>query len=1078
MKLWIKIALALLGVSLLSVGGLAYVLANEHADNMAASARVLRTATAESVRVKVDVFLSRVRNTIGDISAALTETSLTQEQRVAMVRSRLRGTHLLDRVEVFSPDGELALALQAGASSAKKKAATALPAPLRTKLAAQAGDPLIEEHPEGPRPYLLHTIAIKTAQGRVYGFLRSRVSMKPLIDAVSEAAQRRLEKEAGGGLYVVDRQQRVLARGGAAKPSKELMAWLRQSDQRLTRPTARAADLGKGSARRLTILLALPAVQWGVVVQQSNTWVYLAERAAWRYAAIAGGVVALLALVVGLLLGRRIGKPVTDIARAAALVESGDFSARVTPRASDEVGALARSFNSMAGSLEESRDRLVAEARVRANMSRYLSDALVEAIVDERQSIELGGKRAKVTVLFADVVAFTPLAERHAPEDVVRAAAQRDVHVSHRHCLQPRRHGRQVHRRLRDGRLWRARATRRRRRARRAGGTRDDRVARDGQRQVGRRVRTRAPARYRHQHRDGDRRQPRLGKAHGVHGHRRHGKHRGAPRDARQAGTDPDQRSHPRRARRRLRCRRPRRPRYHRAQGAGAHLRAARGSMICMRCGRDLVDGNCPSCGVTLPPPERTQAPSTGETLAQGANVGGNAGTGGLGSATTEPASTDALIGQLINKRFRIRSFLGEGAMGLVYRAEQIGLARDVAIKFVHRHLVDSRDRLLRFEREALALSKLEHPGIVAIYDYGQWNDQSYIAMQYLSGQSLESLVKSSPDKRLPLAETVRIVGEICDALDVAHAAGVVHRDLKPENVMLADPDKRVKIVDFGIAKIADSAVKLTREGDVLGTPAYMAPEQCAGEPIGPQTDIYALGVILYELLTGGLPFKAPTVQALIFKHVLDDPSPPSEAAPDVHGALDEITLWALRKRRETRPASAGALKARLLEALDQIEGRSSDQHRRKTGTYAATRAERSAVLGDAPPRAPRIEPEPAEGKIIAVDHGAAGAPDAPTTHLRRAGYRVVRADSPAAITPDDEKAIVVDLGAQPRVALDALAPLLADGKLSGLPVVVVGPDDAMDEMSRALALKIAAYVPRSKLQRRLLKAVRRATRR
>lgn len=442
-----------------------------------------------------------------------------------------------------------------------------------------------------------------------------------------------------------------------------------------------------------------------------------------------------------------------------------------------------------------------------------------------------------------------------------------------------------------------------------------------------------------------------------------------------------------------------------------------------------------------------------------------------------EPAvpESDALIGQLVNDRFRVTGVLGEGAMGKVYRAEQLGLGRDVAIKVIHSALVEDEDRRARFEREALILSKFEHPGIVAIYDYGRWQQQTYIAMQYLEGEPLEDLL--GRERPLPLGETVRIVSEICDALDVAHEAGIIHRDLKPDNVMLVGDERQVKLVDFGVAKLADAAKKLTQEGMAMGTPTYMSPEQCAGDPVSAQTDLYALGVMLFELLTGELPFDAPTLQGLFLKHMLHDPPPPSEVAPALHGAFDEVVFAAMQKSPEARPASAGELKARLLDAFDQAEGRVSDAHRRKSAAYAGDRAHRSqairAVAGAAP------SAKPAEGTVVVIGDGDEPSGESPTTHLELAGYRVLRALGLDELDSGGEaRAVVVDLGADAAGGLEALAPKLEHGKLAGRPVVVVGPDAAIEQMSRALELELAAYVPRSKLQKRLAKTIRRALKR
>lgn len=419
MKLWVKLAAALLAIALVPTAALPYLLAREHAAELEQSARDYRLAAADNAMFEVTAFLQQVKRELADIGATISDATQSEARRLANVRSKLASAATLDRVEVFGPDGTYVLGLSAG-KAAPPASKTPLAADLRKAAAAHPGALEVREHPRPDDPHLAIGVAISSANG-IYGYLQARVSLRPLISRLQELAERRFGRQADN-LFVVDRKHRLLVHRDAKRLGTVVSGGLLRGDdpKQLSRNISYGADVGSGADRRLAIIVPVPSVSWGIVVQQRYEVVYASVTATWRRAAMIGGGVALLAILVGLWLGRRMARPVTQLADAAALVALGDFEARVTPRSADEVGALGRSFNSMAGSLAESRDRLLAEARVRGDMSRYLSDALVEAIVSDTRAIELGGKRAKVTILFADVVAFTPLAERHAPEDVVR----------------------------------------------------------------------------------------------------------------------------------------------------------------------------------------------------------------------------------------------------------------------------------------------------------------------------------------------------------------------------------------------------------------------------------------------------------------------------------------------------------------------------------------------------------------------------------------------------------------------------------------------------------------------------------
>ena len=280
----------------------------------------------------------------------------------------------------------------------------------------------------------------------------------------------------------------------------------------------------------------------------------------------------------------------------------------------------------------------------------------------------------------------------------------------------------------------------------------------------------------------------------------------------------------------------------------------------------------------------------------------------------------DAWVGQVLDGRFAIESLLGEGGMGRVYRGVQQPLGRPIAVKVVTAR--DDERAVARFLREIKIVGRLNHPSLVTLYDYGQTpQGDLYLVMELIAGTTLEvELAKSGP---LALDRAVALFGDMCSALDAAHGAGVVHRDFKPANVMLVDSGRRgrelVKVLDFGIAVEPDaSSADLTRTGFVCGTPRYMSPEQAAGAAVDHRSDVYALGLVLYEMVAGAPPFAATSPVELMQAHRCAEPRPLSEAHPGVVApdALEEVLRRALAKDPAGRPASAWALHAEVLAAL------------------------------------------------------------------------------------------------------------------------------------------------------------------
>ena len=264
-------------------------------------------------------------------------------------------------------------------------------------------------------------------------------------------------------------------------------------------------------------------------------------------------------------------------------------------------------------------------------------------------------------------------------------------------------------------------------------------------------------------------------------------------------------------------------------------------------------------------------------------------------------------IGQKLNDRYLIEEMIGEGATSAVYRATDLLLRRQVAVKALHPHVHATTRQ--RFEQEAIASAKLNHPGIMLIHDRGRDRDDYFLVVELVKGHPLYDYIPS------PAEVVARLGYQICLALDYAHRAGLIHRDIKPANIYVT-PDNNIKIMDFGLAIPVDgSAKRLTAHGSIIGTPAYLSPEQAQGKPLDPRTDLYSLGIVLYEMATGQLPFDADDITSILIQQVNKAPVPPTHYNPSIPASLEGAILKALEKNPANRYQTALEMAAALQDS-------------------------------------------------------------------------------------------------------------------------------------------------------------------
>ncbi len=276
-----------------------------------------------------------------------------------------------------------------------------------------------------------------------------------------------------------------------------------------------------------------------------------------------------------------------------------------------------------------------------------------------------------------------------------------------------------------------------------------------------------------------------------------------------------------------------------------------------------------------------------------------------------------------VDGKYRIDMLLGQGGMGSVFKATHLELDRTIALKIVLPDFVSSNETLERFRQEARAAARLNHPNVIGVYDFGVLpTGQAYLAMELLRGRSLRDEIEDLG--QLTPQRVLEIMRPVCEAVHAAHCAGVIHRDLKPDNIVVEASEgglEQVKVVDFGIAKLKERSgihsLNLTEPGLVMGTPHYMSPEQCRGEELDARSDVYSLGVTVYEMLSGRVPFDAPTPSAVIIQHAIDPPRRLRLLRSDISEALENVVMRSLSKNRELRQQSAMELYTDLSQAVN-----------------------------------------------------------------------------------------------------------------------------------------------------------------
>ncbi|MBL8148324.1 MAG: tetratricopeptide repeat protein [Blastocatellia bacterium] len=320
--------------------------------------------------------------------------------------------------------------------------------------------------------------------------------------------------------------------------------------------------------------------------------------------------------------------------------------------------------------------------------------------------------------------------------------------------------------------------------------------------------------------------------------------------------------------------------------------------------------------------------------------------------------AADPMLGQLLEGKYRIEKRIGTGGMATVYLANRVQIGDNVAVKILNAESLKNPLAVARFRREAQAAARIKHSGVVTIHDLGNLPEgNTFLVMEYVDGYSLRDELKKA--QQLSTARAMEIMIAVCAGVQAAHDAGIIHRDLKPENIMI-EPHRggieNIKVVDFGVAElrehvISDALTKLTEAGMMVGTPYYISPEQCKGEDLDTRSDLYSLGIILYEMLTGVVPFRGKTLSAVIIQHATEAPAPLRPLRPDVSEELEAVVMQTLAKDRNMRPTTATALAQRLRQVISNVSQHTGDLQKQKSseGTEQAISAALRGTTGNFP---------------------------------------------------------------------------------------------------------------------------------
>ena len=276
------------------------------------------------------------------------------------------------------------------------------------------------------------------------------------------------------------------------------------------------------------------------------------------------------------------------------------------------------------------------------------------------------------------------------------------------------------------------------------------------------------------------------------------------------------------------------------------------------------------------------------------------------------------MLGRILGDRYELVEKVGSGGMAIVYKAKCHLLRRHVAVKILRPELVEDEDFVARFKRESLAAASLSHPNIVNIYDVGEENGVYYIVMEYVRGKTLKEYIREKG--RLDWEEAVRIASQICSALKHAHKNGIVHRDIKPQNILVSE-DGTIKVADFGIARAVSSATVTVAGANVMGSVHYFSPEQARGGYVDAKSDLYSLGIVLYEMVTGCVPFEGDTAISVALKHIQERAKPPWELNPDLPKSLNDVIEKSTEKDQARRYQTAGEMLRDLQRVLREPEG-------------------------------------------------------------------------------------------------------------------------------------------------------------